>query len=43
MFGSFTDFINHQLAQVKVDGLFTEERQLLSPQDTGIKVGSVAN
>ncbi|NRA54395.1 MAG: glycine C-acetyltransferase [Gammaproteobacteria bacterium] len=45
MSGSFSDFIKQQLVQVKADGLYKEERQLLSPQDTGIEVsaGEVIN
>jgi len=42
---SFSDFIKQQLVQVKADGLYKEERQLLSPQQTGIEVatGEVIN
>jgi len=40
MSGAFTDFITQQIEQVKVDGLYKHERQLLSPQQTGIAVSS---
>ena len=45
MSGAFSDFINQQLAQVKAEGLYKEERQLLSAQQTGITVadGEVIN
>ena len=45
MSAAFTDFLNQQLAQVKEQGLYKDERQLLSPQQTGIAVseGNVIN
>lgn len=45
MSGSFSDFINQQIEQVKAEGLYKEERQLLSAQQTGIEVseGKVVN
>lgn len=45
MSAAFYDFLNQQLAQVKAEGLYKEERQLLSPQQAGIKVaeGDVIN
>ena len=45
MSAAFTDFLNQQLAQVIEQGLYKDERQLLSPQQTGIAVseGNVIN
>lgn len=45
MSAAFTDFISQQITQVKNDGLYKHERQLLSPQETGIAVseGDVIN
>lgn len=45
MSAAFSDFLNQQLAQVKEQGLYKDERQLLSPQQTGIAVseGNVIN
>lgn len=45
MSAAFSDFLNQQLAQVKAEGLYKEERQLLSPQQAGIAVaeGDVIN
>lgn len=42
---AFTDFIQQQIDQVKNDGLYKYERQLLSPQQAGISVseGEVIN
>jgi len=42
---AFTDFLKQQITQVKNDGLYKQERQLLSPQQTGINVaeGDVIN
>jgi len=42
---AFNDFINQQITQVKNDGLYKHERQLLSPQQAGISVseGDVVN
>ncbi|PKF57980.1 glycine C-acetyltransferase [Alteromonadales bacterium alter-6D02] len=42
---AFNDFFNQQLTQVKAEGLYKEERQLLSPQQAGISVaaGDVVN
>ncbi len=42
---AFTDFIQQQIDQVKNDGLYKHERQLLSPQQAGISVseGEVIN
>jgi len=42
---AFTDFLNQQITEVKNEGLYKHERQLLSPQQTGISVseGDVIN
>ena len=42
---AFTDFLNQQIDQVKAEGLYKKERQLLSPQQTDISVseGEVIN
>ncbi len=45
MSAAFTDFIQQQIDQVKAEGLYKEERQLLTAQQTGIEVadGKVIN